>query len=158
MSEERVTGTFRRGTTGLAAFLALTGLTVVAVTMLIWLAAAGRSVSVVFPFSAAAWAGYLLSHHIVEGTFVDEGGVEAGDGGDRAPEGVTESLRDTLGELRSSPARAGLTTLGVGGMLLTFPAGILAVGNGDLLLMFVSATLFVGGYVVGHQGVTGKPL
>lgn len=153
-----MTDVVRHGAAGRVVFVALTALTIVAVTMLIWLAAAGRSVLVVFPFSACAWGGYLLSHYVVEGTFVDEGGPDEGDGGHGSTEGILDSLRGTLGDVRSSSTRMTLATVGVGGMLLTFPTGILAVGNGNLPLMLVSATLFVGGYVVGHQGLTGKPL
>lgn len=153
-----MTDLVRYGTASLVAFFALTAVTILAVTMLIWLAAAGRSVLVVFPFSACAWGGYLLSHYVVEGTFVDEGIAASEDQAVDPANGRADSLRGSLAEVRASPTRTALAVVGVGSMLLTFPTGIVAVGSGNLGLMIVSSTLFVGGYVVGHQGVTGKPL
>jgi hypothetical protein len=152
------------------------------VTALIWLAADGRSVLRVFPFSAGAWGAYLCAHYVVEGEFVDDS--EAGDadanettdtgsvvdadatatgaasdgGGRTTGEDSGGRLPVGLAPLPSSRTRRAFAVGGVTGMLLTFPTGILAVGGGDPALMVVSATLFVGGYVVGHQGFTGKPL
>lgn len=151
----------RDGAAGLAAFVALVVAIVVSVTMLIWLAAHGRPVPVVFPFAVAAWGCYMGGHYLVEGEFIDEsetgggGGEATGDGNDAADGGRAAGRSNPL---PSSPTRLALVAGGVGAMVLTFPAGIVAVGSGDFALLLVSATLFVGGYMVGHQGLLGKPL
>ncbi|MEF8852187.1 MAG: hypothetical protein V5A44_07290 [Haloarculaceae archaeon] len=127
-------------------------------TLLIWLAANARSVLVVAPFSVGAWGSYMCAHYVVEGEFIDRGGAETdtpdgepGDtpGGDATGNGI---------QLPSSSARWSLAFVGLASMLLTFPTGIVAVGTNEFVLMLASSTLFVGGYVVGHVGFTGKPL
>lgn len=141
------------GRAKLIGLLTLTVINIVSVAMLIWLAAKGRSVLVVFPFSVGAWACYMSSHYLVEGTFIDE----SSPGKDHESSSLQHFL-GLLGRLPSSPARRVLATGGVGSMILTFPTGIVAVGNEDFTLLLVSASLFVGGYMLGHQGFTGKPL
>lgn len=146
-----MTRAIRHGLPGTVAFLALTAGCILSVTMLIWLAANGRSVLVVFPFCVGAWGCYLASHYLVEGVIIDRTDLDA-----NHSVGAEEDLY--FGHLPTSPGRLSLTAVGIGGMLLTFPVGIVAVGGDDLLLLSLSATLFVGGYIVGHQGLTGKPL
>jgi hypothetical protein len=153
-----MTDGIRYVTPGAVAFTALTVMTIIAVSLLIWLAAAGRSVLVVLPFSVCAWGGYLLSHYIVEGSFIDEGNPTTRDEATETNDGLMENFRAFLTAVSSSLTRLALTVVGVASMLLTFPTGIVAVGSGNLWLMFGSAALFIGGYIVGHQGVTGKPL
>lgn len=150
-----MSGTDRYGLPTMAGFVVLTAINIISVTMLIWLAANGRSVFVVFPFSAGAWGCYMSSHYLLEGEFIDESGSET----DReSRNGLMDSLTIFITNISASPTRGLLAVSGVTGMLLTFPTGILAVGNNNFTLMLVSATLFIGGYVIGHQGVTGKPL
>lgn len=153
-----MTEVVRYGMAGVVAFTALTAITIIAVSLLIWLAAAGRSVLVVFPFSVCAWGGYLLSHYIVEGSFIDEGNPTTRGEATDTDNGLSDNFRTFLTEVCSSATRLTLTIVGIASMLLTFPTGIVAVGSKSIWLMIVSSTLFVGGYIVGHQGVTGKPL
>lgn len=145
------------GTTGLVVFVALTAADIISVTMLIWLAANGSSVLAVFPFCVGAWGCYMCSHYLVDGQLLDESSREGNSEAGFGPDSMGR-LSDHLDRLPSSPTRWALAIGGVGSMLLTFPTGIVAVGSNDFTLLLVSATLFVGGYIVGHQGITGKPL
>jgi hypothetical protein len=140
----------RYGLPGLVGFGVLTLGNIVSTTFLIWFAANGRAVWVVFPFCVGAWGSYLCSHYLVEGHFIDQ--TEPGDESD------TDTDSDSSGALPTSWTHRTLAAVGVVSMFLTFPTGILAVQNDNLGLLFVSATFFVVGYIVGHQGFTKKPL
>lgn len=139
----------RYGAAGWVGFGALTLGNIVATTMLIWLAAQGESVLLVFPFCVANWGCYLLSHYLVEGEFIDES--------DTSHDKATDDTGDTA-FVPESRTNQTLSVVGIGGMFMTFPTGIVAVNDGNLWLLLVSATLFVGGYIVGHQGLTQKLL
>jgi hypothetical protein len=144
------------GNTGTIGFVALTVGNIVSVTMLIWLSAKGRSVLVVFPFSVGAWGCYMCSHYLVEGGLIDRS--ESNPELDANGEAEKVELSNHLDHLPSSFPRKVLAIGGVGSMVMTFPTGIVAVGGNDLTLLVISATLFTGGYILGHQGFTGKPL
>jgi hypothetical protein len=165
----------RYGTAGWVGFGVLTLANIVSTTLLIWFAAQGRSVLVVFPFCLGNWGAYLLSHYLVEGHFIDQSASdhdkasEDTDGTNDSSRGIVETLTAVVrspGEFVPSPGsilpdsrfHQSLGVLGVGGMFMTFPTGIVAVSNDNLLLLGVSASLFVVGYIVGHQGFTNKPL
>jgi hypothetical protein len=150
----------RYGLPGLVGFSVLTLGNIVSTTFLIWFAANGRAVWVVFPFCVGAWGSYLCSHYLVEGHFIDQ--TEPGDESDTDSDSDTDtdsdSDSDSSGALPTSWTHRTLAAVGVVSMFLTFPTGILAVQNDNLGLLFVSATFFVVGYIVGHQGFTKKPL
>lgn len=169
----------RYGAAGWVGFGALTLLNIVSTTFLIWFAAQGRSVLVVFPFCIGNWGAYLLSHYLVEGHFIDQSDSDHEDaneeqaGTDRPRASEQGGLATRLRTFVQSPGEAlpsagavlperrrhqSFAVVGVAGMFMTFPTGIVAVSNDDLLLLGVSATLFVVGYIVGHQGFTKKPL
>ncbi|MEF8800785.1 MAG: hypothetical protein V5A38_02555 [Halolamina sp.] len=137
---ESVTARLSSGRTGQALFLLATMGNIGSSTTLIWLAANGATVVAVLPFCAVTWGCYFCGHYLVDGELVD---------------------RTTADRSLSLPGSTGLRALavvGLGSMVLAFPTGIVAVRNGSFPLLVVSLTLFVGGYNVGHYGLTLKPL
>ena len=137
------------GRVGAAGFVVLVAVNIVSGALLIWLASNRASVPAAFPFALGAWGSYLGAHYLVEGEMVDNSAPthSAADEADS-----TEPL------LPPSTGQRVLGGLGLGSMVLAFPTGIVVVGGGRFLLMLLSAALFTGGYVVGHYGLTGKPL
>lgn len=128
------------GRTGRALFLLCTLGNIGSSTMLIWLAAHGATVLTVFPFCAFTWGCYFCAHYTVDGELVDR----------------TDANRSV--SLPGSTGLRILTVLGLGCMILAFPTGIVAVSSDSLPLLTGSLTLFVGGYNIGHYGLTTKPL
>lgn len=128
------------GRTGQALFLLCTLGNIGSSTMLIWLAAHGATVLTVLPFCALTWGCYFCAHYTVDGELVDR------------------SDSDRSLTLPASTGLRALAVLGLGSMVLAFPTGIVAVSSDSLPLLAVSLTLFVGGYNVGHYGLTLKPL
>jgi len=163
-----VTGLINHGRGGIAAFLALIAINIVSGALLIWLAANRASVAVVVPFAFGAWGSYLGAHYLVEGELVDNSAPDRGLGEnqEQAPEqdrkqahGQEPPAADSEGSvLPETAGRRLFAAVGIGSMVVAFPTGIFAVGGGEFPLMLLSASLFTGGYVVGHHGLTGKPL
>lgn len=137
---DSVTARLSSGWTGQALFLLATAGNIGSSTMLIWLAAHGGTVLEVLPFCAITWGCYFFAHYLVDGELVDR------------------STADRSVTLPGSTGLRILAVLGLGSMVLAFPTGIVAVSNGSFPLLVVSLTLFVGGYNVGHYGLTLKPL
>lgn len=131
---------FQHGRWGGIGFGVFTAGNIVSSTMLIWLAANGASVSAVLPFCLVTWSCYLGAHYLVDGEIVDR------------------SVSDSSMTLPTSRKLQLLAITGIASMFMAFPAGIIAVSQQSLPLLLVAMILFVGGYNVGHYGITEKPL
>lgn len=105
----------------------------------VW-ASQGRAPLVVAA-ATGAWLGYLVAHHAVTGTFVDEVGNDADSSG--GPEGMSRYAGIAVG-----------AAILVAGMYV----GAGTIRSADHLLTNVGGVLFLGGYVVAHYAATGRAL
>lgn len=101
----------------------------------IWLASGGGTVLQVLPFAFAGCIGYLFSHYMVTGKFVDR---DPGGDGLGWPDGLMRYV----------------TAAGILLMVSAFPVGITGVGAESFRLLLASQFMFMYGYMIGHYGVT----
>lgn len=140
----------RYGWLGDVGFGVATAVMITSATTFIWYASNGASVLTVFPFCWLAWVSYLVAHYLVTGDAADASATE--------PRSSTLSETVVSAVHRSSTRQLVLALGGGTSMILAFPTGIVAVHRNVFSLLLFGHVLFIGGYVVGHQGITGKPL
>lgn len=134
-----------------AGFVAAIAVIIVSSTVFIWLASNGATVLTVFPFCWLSWISYLFAHSLVDGYPVDESTTE--------PVSSRQLVDTVVLFVSQSPThRVVLAVVGLASMFVAFPTGIISVHRNDFWLLLVGHTLFIGGYVVGHHGLTEKPL
>lgn len=108
-----------------------------------------RQEYLVFGAALSAWWGYLFSHYMVTGTFIDESAYTA----DRAGTSVAEQRRSEPPLIQQLGVLAGIGLL-VAGIVI----GVVYIRQGNHLLTNLGGVFFLGGYAIAHYVETGKPV